>query len=256
MKLGILFSGGKDSTLAALLAREAGHDLACLITLRSANPDSYLFHTPATEAQAAAMRTPLVTIETKGEEEVEVDDLRRALAEAKKQHGIQGVVTGAVGSVYQATRNQRVCNELGLEVFNPLWQLDQKTLLRELRSRGFRVVIVGVAAEPLDESWVGRVLDDETITELLRLRATHGLNPAGEGGEYESLVLDCPLFHEPLAIAERRVHGEGYSWRMEVTLALARNAPGRNAPGRDKAPARDSTRASAEGSTRDSGGDA
>ncbi len=222
MKLGVLFSGGKDSTLAALLARDAGHELACLVTLRSANPDSYLFHTPAitaTEAQAAAMRTPLVTVKTQGEEEVEVEDLRRALAEAKTEHRIQGVVTGAVGSVYQATRIQRVCNELGLEVFNPLWQLDQEALLRELLSRGFTVVITAVAAYPLGKEWLGRLLDEQLVDELLALQQVHGFNPAGEGGEYESLVLDCPLFHEPLTITAQHARGEGHSWRLEVTLA-------------------------------------
>ncbi|RME31697.1 diphthine--ammonia ligase [Candidatus Woesearchaeota archaeon] len=219
MRLGVLFSGGKDSTYAAYLAQQHGHELACLITLVSENPDSFMFHTPTiavTAAQAALMRLPHLQVATRGEEEREIQDLQKALAQAE----VDGIVTGAVGSVYQATRIQRVCHELGLHVFNPLWQKDQLELLDELINEGFEVIVSAVAAYPLDKHWVGRRIDEAFIKDVRLLQEQHHINPAGEGGEFETLVINCPLFSKPLVLGETVVRGAGNSFRLEV-----RNAP-------------------------------
>src|SRR3989304_1058713 len=118
MKLGVLFSGGKDSTYAAWLAQKEGHKLVCLITLSSKNPNSYMFHTPSiskTQKQAEAMGIPIITKETKGKKENELLDLEEAIKEAKTRYKIEGVITGAVESVYQASRIQKICSTLNLE---------------------------------------------------------------------------------------------------------------------------------------------
>ena len=80
MKVGVLFSGGKDSTYAAFLARQRGDEVACLITLSPARSDSYMFHYPNirwTAMQAEAMQLPQVTLETKGVKEEELVDLKK-----------------------------------------------------------------------------------------------------------------------------------------------------------------------------------
>jgi ABC transporter with metal-binding/Fe-S-binding domain ATP-binding protein len=207
MRLGVLFSGGKDSCLALHMAAETDH-VACLITVVPENPESYFFHTPnlhLTELQAQAMSLPLVLRTSPGVKEEEIEDLAAAIEEAVEVHKIEGIVTGAVESVYQATRVQRVCDRLDLWCFNPLWQLDQLALLRELMDRGFRVMVTGVFAPPLDEGWLGRVIDEGTVEELERLWRTHGINPAGEGGELETTVLDAPMFNGPIEVRSRSV---------------------------------------------------
>ena len=73
MKLGVLFSGGKDSTYAAYLAKKYKHKLVCLITIVSENEASYMFHTPAielTKKQAKLMGLPIILTNTAGEKEV------------------------------------------------------------------------------------------------------------------------------------------------------------------------------------------
>ena len=114
MKLGVLFSGGKDSTLALHLAKEK-EEVVCLITVVSKNKESYMFHTPnidITELQAQALGLPLVSVTSEGKKEEELCDLEKAIMQAKNEFGIEGVVTGAVESVYQASRVQRICNRL------------------------------------------------------------------------------------------------------------------------------------------------
>ncbi len=221
MKLGVLFSGGKDSTYAGYLAKEAGHDITCLISLHSKNKDSYMFHTPTielTNEQANLMNIPLIIQETKGEKEKELEDLKKAIKKAIKEFSIKGIVTGAVESVYQSSRIQRICNELGIECFNPLWQKDQIELLNELIKDKFKIIISSVAAYPLDKTWIGKTIDKKLIEELRKLQEKYKINPAGEGGEFESLVINCPLFKKELKLPDFKIIGEGNSWRREVKL--------------------------------------
>lgn len=216
MKLAILFSGGKDSTYAAWLAKKHGHEIVCLISIWSENQDSFMFHTPAielTKRQAEEMKIPLVIQKTKGKKEIELKDLQGAIKKAKKEFGIEGVVTGAVESVYQASRVQKICNELNIECFNPLWQKNQIEILEDLIKHKFEVIISGVAAYPLDNRWIGRKIDKKFIEEMKVLSEKFKINPAGEGGEFESLVVDCPLFKKKLEIKLKKVFGEGNSWR-------------------------------------------
>src|SRR6266513_2756874 len=117
MKVGVLFSGGKDSTYAASLARQRGDEVTCLITLSPTRSDSYMFHYPNirwTSMQAEAMHLPQITLETKGVKEEELVELKKAVETAKEVYSIEGVYTGALASVYQKSRVERVCDELGV----------------------------------------------------------------------------------------------------------------------------------------------
>lgn len=221
MKFGVLFSGGKDSTYAAYIAEKNGHEISCLITLVSENKESYMFHTPSIDrvsAQAEVMGIPLIVVKTKGEKEKELIDLEKAILKAKKEYGIQGIVTGAVESVYQSSRIQKICDKLKLKCFNPLWKGNQPELLEELIKSGFEIILTGVFAYPLNRDWLGRKIDREFISEIKKLNQEYKISIFGEGGEFESFVLNCPLFSRKLKIIKFEDFGEGNSWRREIEV--------------------------------------
>ena len=202
MKLGVLFSGGKDSVFACRRAMEK-NQVACLITLVSENPDSYMFHTPNirhTDLQAKALAIPLLTWPTHGVKEEELADLSAAIAAARERYAVQGIVTGAIESVYQAARVQRICRDQDLWCYNPLWQTNQIDYLRRLLKEDFSVIISGVYAYPFDASWLGARLTEERIQMLEQLQKKYKINPSGEGGELETFVLDGPIFHKRIEI--------------------------------------------------------
>ncbi len=221
MKFGVLFSGGKDSTYAAYLAKKGGYELSCLISIISENPDSFMFHTPSiscVEKQAEVMGIPLIMIKTSGEKEKELLDLEKGIKIAIKKYKINGIVTGAVESVYQSSRIQVICNKLKIECFNPLWQKGQIELLKELIKCKFEVIITSVAAYPFDVSWILRKVDGRFIKDVSKLADKYKINPAGEGGEFESLILNCPLFKKRLKVIGFKTSGSGNAFRSEVSI--------------------------------------
>ena len=202
MKLAALVSGGKDSLYAAYLASKE-HKIEYIISVVSENPESYMFHYPnihLVKEQAKLMNIEFIEKKTKGEKEKELEDLEDALRAIK--NNIDGVVTGAVASNYQKMRIDSICKSLGLLSFAPLWHVPAEQYINDAILDGFEMIIVGVAAPPLDQDWLGRQINGDVIRELQKLNKKHGIHVGGEGGETESLVLDCPMFSKRIEIVD------------------------------------------------------
>jgi ABC transporter with metal-binding/Fe-S-binding domain ATP-binding protein len=201
MRVAALFSGGKDSVFAVYITQQYGWDVTHLVSLLPKKPDSWMFHSlniQYTDLLAKAIDIPLVKRATAAEKEAELDDLTQVLQDLE----IDGVVSGAIASEYQRTRIEKICDELGIKSFSPLWHKNQELLLRDQVKAGFHIIVVGVFAEGFDETWLGRTIDEKTIDALVSLQKKHGINIAGEGGEYETLVLFGPMFSKRLVIDE------------------------------------------------------
>ncbi len=221
MKLAVLMSGGKDSCYACYKAMQK-EKVVCLISLISENKESYMFHTPninLVELQSKLMNIPLVKINTKGKKESELKDLEKAIKLAVKKYKIEGIVTGAINSVYQSSRIQKICKKLNLWCFNPLWQINQEYYLKELIKNKFEIIITGVFAYPFDESYLGRKIDNNLIKDLIELKNKYQINPAFEGGEGETLVVNCPLFKKRIEILKSEKEYKNYSGVLIIKKA-------------------------------------
>lgn len=224
MKLSVLFSGGKDSCYASYLAKKT-HTVSCLITIHSENKESYMFHTPninLVNYQAKAMGIPIIIQKTKGIKEKELEDLKKAILIAINKYKIEGIVTGAVKSVYQASRIQKVCNDLNIYCFNPLWQVNEYDYLSELISSGFKIIITGIFAYPLKEDFLGKELNQDFKKEIKTLNKKYQISPIGEGGEFETFVYDGPNFMKPLLLLETRKEYNNYAGILTITKVKLR----------------------------------
>jgi ABC transporter with metal-binding/Fe-S-binding domain ATP-binding protein len=221
MRLASLFSGGKDSVYASHLASREG-ELACLVTVRPKRDDSWMFHTVnlhLVPLLAEAQGLELVTVESSGEKEAELGDLKLVL----RGMNIDGLVTGAIASSYQKERVDAICDELGLTHVSPLWGRSSPELLDEVVEEGMEVVVTAVAAMGLDERWLGRTIDGDAARELKELSLRHGFDVCGEGGEMETLVVDAPWFGKRLEVIEARKEWDGV--RGSYVVEEARLAP-------------------------------
>ncbi|MBC7219230.1 MAG: TIGR00289 family protein [Hadesarchaea archaeon] len=209
MKVAVLFTGGKDSTYATYLTLKKGLEVKYLLTMAPKNPYSWMFHSVninATRHQAEAIGIKQIIRQTSGEKEDELKDLKEAIEELKPE--IDGVVSGSISSSYQKNRVDLIAKELGLVSLSPLWGSDPIELLRDMVKVGFNTIITSVAAQGFDQSWLGRRIDEAAVEELEKLCKKYRINPSGEGGEYESFVLDAPIFKKRIeVVAAEKVWG-------------------------------------------------
>lgn len=211
MDLAALFSGGKDSCFSVFLALKQGHRVRYLVTIFPKNPESYMFHYPnirLTKLQAGALGIKHITRESRGEKEKELRDLELALKPIRGE--IDGIVAGGMASRYQADRIGKICQGLGLKFLTPLWRIEPNRYWRMLLKSGFRVMITGVSCQGLGKEWLGRVMDSQALKELRVLSKRFRFNLSGEGGEFETLVLDCPIFKKKIEVL-----GAEKSWKED-----------------------------------------
>lgn len=204
---------------------EEGHEIIALANLYPPKGkeelDSYMYQSvghDAIEAYAQCLPDiPLYRREIQGTpknteydyvptEEDEVENLYQLLVEVQQRHpDVKGVSSGAIRSTYQKNRVENICARLGLTSLAYLWEADQPSLLQSMIDSKLHAIIIKVAVYGLEASDLGKSLQ-ELQPKLLDLSGKYGINVCGEGGEFESLTLDCPLFKRRLVIDETAVH--------------------------------------------------
>ncbi len=224
MRVAVLATGGKDSTLALYHVLKEGYEVKCLGAVMSRREDSWMFHCPnirLMDSFAEAVGFPLVKIESSGVKEEELRDLEHLLESLE----VEGIVSGAIASTYQKTRIDEICKKLNMLSIAPLWQRNPLDVLNEILSLKIEVIITGVYAYGLDKSWLGRKIDTNTVVDLIELNRKYGVSLVGEGGEYETLTLDAPFFKKRIAIKKARKMWKEQSGYYQITKSELEDKP-------------------------------
>ena len=222
MRVAVLATGGKDSALALRRVLNEGYEVKYLVSMIPLREDSWMFHYPnihLVDLFAEAVEIPLVKAETSGIKEKEVKDLKRLI----EKLDVEGVVSGAVTSNYQKTRIDGICRQLKMKSVAPLWHKNQLNILKEILDLEFEVIITGVYALGFSKEWLGRKIDENTVKALMELNREYDISIVGEGGEYETLVLDAPFFKKRIKIVKAEKVWENQSGYFLVTEAKLEN---------------------------------
>lgn len=219
-----LISGGKDSIYNLILSVETGHNivaLAHLIPLNNENEtDSFMYQSVGfnlVPTIAKCMEIPLFQHQIKRKPVCvdkidytynvndEVEDLHELLMKVKsKCPTVNAVSCGAILSKYQKNRVENVCKRLHLQVLAYLWNRDQKELLKEMIENGMEAILVKTASFGLDRRHIGQSIKD-IYPYLETASKEFGLNICGEGGEYETITLNCKLFKYKIVLKEYEI---------------------------------------------------
>lgn len=221
MKLAALISGGKDGLYAAYLARRAGHQIACTVTVAPHSDQSHMLHEPGTHVaalQSDSMDVAHLRAGAGRGTEAESSKIAQLLREAASGHGAQAAVHGGIVSRFQRDAFARAAHEAGMGALSPLQDADQKEHMQNLLRDGFRFAIVSVGADGLGPEWLGRTVTAADVAALAGLAEKHSFNPAFEGGEAETVVLDCPMFSRAVELEGSAVW-DGCRGRFEISGA-------------------------------------
>jgi diphthine-ammonia ligase len=221
LKLASLYSGGKDSNYAIFEMSQRGYEVMCLISIETMNRDSLLFHFPNihfTSILAEAINLPIRRFQSNSSKlDDEILVLENALVNIRDEFEIQGVVHGGISSNFQKRNFGTICKKLGLTVFSPLWSMDPSKYIHKMIDQKFEIVIVGVSTLGLEREWLGTLLDHDNVKKLESLSLRYGFNLNFEGGEAETIVVDCPLYKKKFRIKEGLVKWFGDNGIFEIT---------------------------------------
>jgi len=220
MKLAALFSGGKDSTYSIYKVKQMGHDVKCLVTVFPKSPNSHLLHFPTielTKLQSKTLKIPQITSTLDSDELAEeIDAIKILLERAKQDFQIEGLVHGGISSEFQKKCFEKICKENDLKIITPLWKINAKEYMINLIRSNFKFILTSVSSGGLDETWLGKIISADDISELDKLSTKYGFNLNFEGGEAETFVIDCPLYSHPIKITKSKVVWDGYIGRFEI----------------------------------------
>jgi len=129
-----------------------------------------------------------------------------------------------VASRYQYNRVRKIADEVGLKTITPLWGLNQESLMKLYHRLGLKYMIVSVSAAGLGKEHLGWIIESEKDVErLIKLARRYGFNPTGEGGEYETFVLDAPIFKYYIEILKYEIRWYGDSGYLIIKDAVLRD---------------------------------
>jgi diphthine-ammonia ligase len=191
------WSGGKDSAYALHLAIESGAKPGLLITMLTETGLRSRSHGLSRElllAQADAVGVPIHF------EATSWDGYEDAFVRAVTTAAARGLTTGVFGDIdIQPHREwvERVAQEGGTQAYLPLWQSGRAELVRRMLAAGFKPMLVAVKDGKLPPDLLGEVIDDAMLARFER----HGVDLAGENGEYHTVVVDGPIFRRPLNVS-------------------------------------------------------
>ena len=209
MRVVCLVSGGKDSILSLWLASHQ-FEVVEIITIRSSCSDSLLYYLP--NNQYVSFIAEMVGIPHRDiwvnscDLEDEINTLKKALIESRTN----AVITGGIRSDFQRSKFNRAALLANMKCFNPLWRISSNKLMSELINNKFRFIFSSVAGMGLGKDLLGEEITHEILASIIKKVPDLGVSITGEGGEYESFVLDAPFFPSKIEIIDSKIHWNEY----------------------------------------------
>ncbi|HYO07246.1 MAG TPA: diphthine--ammonia ligase, partial [Phototrophicaceae bacterium] len=148
--------------------------------------------------------------------EQEIGELCLSVKQAIDQYSIKGLIHATISSRFQLKVFEEISNNLNLKLYSPVWGIDPFQYYNDLMDSDFEIIITRVAAHGLDEKWLGRTIDRENYELLKKYSKKYKFNITFEGGEAETMVLNCPIYKKRIRIAKYSLKWDGIRGTFEI----------------------------------------
>jgi len=212
------WSGGKDSSFCLnQILEENEFEVVYLLTTLNTEFKRVSMHGVREELldlQSESIGIPLlkVWLNEASYESYEAQ-MEKMLLQAKSE-GIEFVIFGDI--FLEDLRKYREDNlaKIGMKAVFPLWKKDTSELIQSFLDNEFKTVTCCVNDAYFDESWVGKVINEDFVKEL-----PFDVDPCGENGEYHTYCYEGPIFKKKINI----LVGEKLYKPLEINLDESRS---------------------------------
>jgi len=207
------WSGGKECALATYKAISQGHKVLYLLNFISEDGERSRSHgikAGVLTLQAEAIGIPIIQVKTSWENYEE--NFKKVVSELRDK-GIEGGIFGDIDLEEHREWVERVCGEVGIKAFLPLWGIKPEKLIDEFLKLKFKAVVI---ATKLEEGLLGKVLDKALVSQISRL----GSHPCGESGEYHTFVKAGPIFSRAIKVTRGERERRDNMWFWEISAEL------------------------------------
>ncbi len=185
------------------------------------NDESMLFHYPTNGLLgriSQVFNVPVIEVYCNlTDQESEALQLEIGVKKAITSFLIQGLSHGCISSNFQLCIIDKICKKYRLNMLSPVWHVQTELYFKTMLNQGYKILITRVAALGLDSSWLGKTITFSNFIQLKKLSEKYGFNLTFEGGEAETLVLDCPLYQKEVVIKEGAVIWDGVRGIFEIS---------------------------------------
>lgn len=208
------WSGGKDSCLALYKALEEGGKPVYLLNMMAEvglRSRSHGLSFSVIEKQSEMLEIPLIA------KSASWNEYEKEFVEITRQFKEKGVEVGVFGDIDLQPHLDwinKICVKVNITPFLPLWKRNRRELVEEFINLGFKAKIVSIKEEKMDKKYLGMNLSIDLIGEFESI----GVDPAGEEGEFHTVVTDGPIFSAPIVLyhGDQSFH-DGY-WFLDVNI--------------------------------------
>src|SRR3989344_1885064 len=189
----VLYSGGKDSNYAVEYCLKKEYNIKYLLTVKPSRKDCYLFHYATTEhaklqADILGLKHILVNCDV-------ADPAKEAelVKDVVKENKVDAVILGGTGlQITQIKSVQDALLPLGVEVFPSHGGFNHDDLVDDMVERGYKFMITQIASDGMGK-WLGKIITKDNINEFFKDSKRYGFPAGGDGGYYDSFLLDAPF---------------------------------------------------------------
>lgn len=219
MKVAILYSGGKDSTLAIELAMQKGWEISYLLSVKPNRTDCFLYHYATVEHTkeiAKILNLKHILVKCKVADPKKEAEIVKDVVE---KNPVDAVILGGTGlQVTQIKSIQEALLPLGVEAFPSHAEHDHDTLLKEMVEKGYKIMITQIASDGLNETWLGRTLDEDSLRDLFQRSQIFGFPAGMDGGYADTFIIYAPFFgdKEIKVLKAKRIMESSNTGHLEI----------------------------------------
>ncbi len=208
------WSGGKDSALALqkTLQENEFEVVSLLTTINEETRTSSIHAIPLKLLlmQARSIGIPLYTVLLSRDNKTYEEGMTEAVEHFRKL-GVTHFIFGDIFLADVKSYRESKLKPLGIEVVEPLWGRTSQEIFSDFLRSGIKTKIIITQADKLDQTFIGRELDDDFSRSL-----PVGIDLCGENGEYHTFSYDGELFKTKIDFEIAGINKITYDFKMDT----------------------------------------